>query len=108
MTRASPPPILTELQNPESTESQIAALRKLKNEIIGHEQRKEAWIKWGIVPVLSKILVARGGSGKRGIPTELNGEKQLGQAMGTQSLEDEACLQAIILVGSFAQGICGQ
>ncbi|KAK2755756.1 hypothetical protein FQN54_005906 [Arachnomyces sp. PD_36] len=104
MTRASPPPILTELQNPESRESQIAALRKLKNEIIGHDQRKEAWITWGIVPILSNILVARAGSGKRGVPAALNGESKLGQATRTQSIEDEACLQAIILVGSFAQG----
>lgn len=104
MTRASPPPILTELQNPKSTESQIAALRKLKNEIIGHDQRKEAWITWGIIPILSKILAAKRGSGKRGVPAEHNGEKDPGRATEAQLAEDEACLQAIILVGSFAQG----
>jgi hypothetical protein len=103
MTRAPPSPILTELQNPESTESQIAALRKLKNEIIGHDQRKESWITWGIVPILSEILSARRSSGKR-VPAELNGGKELGRRTRSLSAEDEACLQAIILVGSFAQG----
>lgn len=104
MTRASPPPLLAELQNPQSTEAQIIALRKLKNEVIGHDQRKESWITWGIVPILSRILVTRQASGKKGGSVELNGQKELGRVRGIQSAEDEACLQAIILVGSFAQG----
>ena len=105
MTRPSPPPILGELQSPESTASQIAALRGLKNEIIGHDQRKEAWISWGIVPILSKILASsRRASGKRVVPPELNGEKELRRSGGNRTEEDEACLQAIIVVGSLAQG----
>src|SRR5436190_13714222 len=108
MTRAVAPQILSELQDPESPAARIAALRVLKNEIIGHDQRKEAWIGWGIVPLLSRILAARRGAGKKSVPRELNGNgKHSGRSTG-RSDEDETCLQAIIIVGGLAQGKCGR
>lgn len=100
MTRASTPPILQQFQTAESLSSQIAALRALKNETIGHDQRKESWIRWGIIPILSKILASRQPSGKGAAEAELNGSR----TSGSRSEEEEACLQAIIVVGSLAQG----
>lgn len=102
MTRASTPPILLELQSADSLSSQASALRTLKNETIGHDQRKEAWIRWGIIPILAKVLASRQTSGKN---TELNGPTKSQQPSSRNPEEDETCLQAIIILGSIAQGI---
>lgn len=105
MTRVSTPPILLDLHNAESLSSQVAALRALKNETIGHDQRKEAWIRGGIIPILSRILASRRPSGKRILEQELNGTAEPRELSGTRSEEEDACLQVIIIVGSLAQGI---
>ncbi|KAF7587967.1 hypothetical protein BBP40_006475 [Aspergillus hancockii] len=101
MTRASTPPILLQLQSADSLSTQAAVLRTLKNETIGHEQRKEAWIQGGIIPILVKILASRQASGKN---TGLNGAAESQQLSSRRSEEDEICLQAIIIIGSLAQG----
>jgi hypothetical protein len=51
MTRAAAPPILEQLQSAESASAQITVLRALKNELIGHDQRKEALVAEGIIPL---------------------------------------------------------
>lgn len=104
MTRPSTPPILHQLQNAESLSSQIASLRALKNETIGHDQHKENWIRWGIIPILSRILASRLPSGKGAAEIELNGSGGPPPPSGVGSQEEEACIQAIIVVGSLAQG----
>lgn len=104
MTLTSTPPILLQFQNAESLSSQITILRALKNETIGHDQRKETLITWGIIPILSKILALRQPSGKVVAGAELNGSTKSRRLSGARSEEDEACLQAIIVVGSLAQG----
>lgn len=102
MTRASAPPLLLQLQNAETLSAQAAALRSLKNETIGHDQRKESWVRWGILPVLANILAARQSPGKGTASAELAGGSKLRYPT---SEEDEACLQAVIILGSLAQGI---
>lgn len=104
MTRTSTPPILLQFHNAESLSSQIATLRSLKNETIGHDQRKEDLITWGVIPILSKILALRQPSGKVVAGAELNGSDKGQRLSGARSEEEEACLQAIIIVGSLAQG----
>lgn len=101
MTRASAPPLLLQLQSAESISSKVATLRALKNETIGHDQRKEAWIGWGIVPILAEILASRPSCGG----SELNGGAKPQKSPTTRSEEDEACMQAITILGSLAQGI---
>lgn len=104
MTRSSTPPILVELQNPSSYATQIAALKALKNEVVGHDQKKEAWIGYGILPLLSRILFSRrGGNGKR-ISRDVNGDNKLSEKRQLRTEEDDACLQAVIIVGSLAYG----
>lgn len=106
MTHASTPSILLEINNAESLSSQIAALRTLKNETIGNSQRKEALIRGGIIPILSNILATRRPSlkGHSGLQ-ELNGKVDSDASLGKLSEVEDACLQAIIIVGSLAQGI---
>ncbi|KAJ5693246.1 hypothetical protein N7462_002669 [Penicillium macrosclerotiorum] len=102
MTRAAAPPILLQLQGSDSVPAQIASLRALKNEIIGHDQRKEAFVVTGVIPALGRVLNARR-PWKAGA-TESNG-MALGQSVSYLNSDDsEACLQAILIVGSLAQG----
>ncbi|KAJ5619632.1 hypothetical protein N7510_003616 [Penicillium lagena] len=97
MTRASAPPILLQLHSPESISAQVASLRNLKNELIGHDQRKEAYVNAGIIPALGQVLSARR---PRAMTTEFNGSTQ----EKSKPEELEACLQAILIIGSLAQG----
>jgi hypothetical protein len=95
MTRAAAPPILLQLHCAESVSSQIIALRTLKNELIGHDQRKEAYIAEGIIPALAQVLAS-------GWP----GTSEYIESQDRATLEEnhEACLQATLIVGSLAQG----
>ncbi|KAF9893566.1 hypothetical protein FE257_010878 [Aspergillus nanangensis] len=101
MTRASTPPILLQLQTAESLSTQATALRSLKNETIGHDQRKETWVRNGIIPILSKVLVSRQPTPQS---SGLNGATKDIEDPGSHGDADEACLQAIIILGSLAQG----
>lgn len=103
MTRPSTPPILTELRSPSTPASQVAALRALKNEIIGHEQKKELWIGLGIVTPIVRILNSSKGIGKRK-SREVNGTAKQKEKKAPRTDEEEARLQAIIILGSLAQG----
>jgi len=103
MTRAAAPPILLQLSSTESVSSQVAALRTLKNELIGHDQRKEAYVTEGLLNALTQVLTS---CRPRRLDTE---EQSNGSALNPHdyrsSHEYEACLQAILIVGSVAQGI---
>ena len=102
MARLSTSPVLAELQQPSSTYAQIEALRSLKNEIIGHAQKKEWWIAQGVVSCLERILSTHRSSSKRR-QRDLNGTVN-GVSEGSRSDEEEARLQAVIVVGSLADG----
>ncbi|KAI9792981.1 MAG: Armadillo repeat-containing protein 8 [Peltula sp. TS41687] len=100
MARPSTPPILTRLCTAASTNAQAAALRELKHEIIGTEQKKVAWIKLGLVPHLLQVLSAESTS-KRSNPAA-----HAYRDDGSVSKDDteDARLQATIIVGSLAHG----
>lgn len=102
MTRAAAPPILLQLHSSESVCTQVASLRALKNELIGHDQRKESYVAGGIIPTLAQVLALRGPG--KAADAGANGSA-LGQATTYQHSDDsKACLQAILVVGSLAQG----
>lgn len=107
MGRTSIPPALIELSNPSTLESQVNALRNLKNEIIGHDQRKELAVRHGVVKPLAGILCTearKGGKRRRGV---MNGESGTGRE-GWKALEwnteDELRFQATLVVGSLVNG----
>ena len=103
MTQSSLPLLLEELHHPANSAAQLAALKALKNELIGHELRKRAWIKYGIIPILSRILsYKRSHSGKRAT-RELHGNG-FQDGRGTLSHDDASCLQAAVIVGILAHG----
>ena len=82
--KSSPPP---------PPEDQLLLLRLLKNEIIGHGQRKEHVVRLGLLEPLAQILFST---------TDFPGNKTPSTSQPT--LEHEIRLQATILVGSLATG----
>ena len=104
MTRPSTPPILSELRSPSSPASQVVALRALKNEIIGHEQKKEMWIGLGVVTPIARILNTHRSGGKRK-HRDVTGSVDPFNRNASRTDEEEARLQAIIIVGSLAHGM---
>lgn len=112
MGRSSIPPALIELSNPSTPEAQVAALQSLKNEIVGHEQRKELAVTHGVVKPLAGLLrseARKGGKRRRG---QSNGH---GSSLFTENarssgdmaqwtIEDELRFQATLIVGSLANG----
>ncbi|KAK2735709.1 hypothetical protein FQN57_001158 [Myotisia sp. PD_48] len=98
MARLVCPQVFTHIQEPLSPTSRLEALRILKNEIIGHDQKKQAWIESGILTVLSRIL-------KSGRDAKKSSYKQPHQQRnGKPNQEDETCYQVIIIIGSLALG----
>jgi hypothetical protein len=59
MRHQAEPPLLAELQRAQTAFAQVAALKHIKNLLVGHELRKVEWIGYGILPILSKLLSAR-------------------------------------------------
>lgn len=113
MGRSAIPPALAELSNPTSPEAQVVALRNLKNEIVGHEQRKELAVTHGVIRPLAWLLregVRRGGKRRHsnGIGQGVhNGATPLPQARQGQNdwaTKDELRFQATLVVGSLANG----
>ena len=103
MTRPSTPPILSELRSSSSPAGLVAALRALKNDVIGHEQKKEMWIRLGVLAPIARILNSHKGSGKKR-HREINGGAPHPKRRSSSADEEEARLQAIVIVGSFAHG----
>lgn len=99
MARPQPHPILSQLKSARTTQEQTAALRALKNEIVGHVQRKETWIAHGVLDPIVRTIAANRRS------ADLNG-KDAGIQIGTRPLsdDDQTKLQALQLVASFAHG----
>ncbi|KAI9819823.1 MAG: hypothetical protein M1832_003898 [Thelocarpon impressellum] len=104
MTRPATPPILAQIRAPSSPAALLSALKALKNEIIGHDQKKEVWVNLGVLPVLVSALSPSRFEGKRR-SREING----GGAVRPQgpkaplNEEEEIRLQATNIIGSLAQ-----
>lgn len=101
MTRPATPTVLSKLRNASSPSTQVQALRELKNEIIGHDEKKEFWVRAGVVATLTRIWNSCKGDEKqksRGI----DGTSGLTDSRPPRSVEEEIRLQAIIIIGSLA------
>ncbi|KAI8943818.1 hypothetical protein NX059_001791 [Plenodomus lindquistii] len=110
MGRSSIPSALAELVNPSTPSAQVAALQNLKNEVVGHEQRKELAVTHGVVRPLAGLLrsEARKGGKRRRNGTNGVGEGRFGEEsrrmLGDWTVEDELRFQATLVVGSLANG----
>lgn len=95
---SSSQPILAQILQPSSPTEHITALRALKNDIIGHQQRKEAWIGLGILDSIvqaSASQESRQGSRSGQEPAE---------DVESLSEEENLRLQALSILGSLAYG----
>ncbi|KAF5004662.1 hypothetical protein FDECE_8849 [Fusarium decemcellulare] len=99
MARSQSPPILAQLRSARTLPEQTAALRALKNEVVGHIQKKELWIGLGVLdPIVRTLASARS-------PVKPNGKDSRFPLAQRPLSEDESVrLQALQLVASFANG----
>ena len=103
MTRRATSPILSELKSASSPAGQIKALRDLKNELIGHEQKKELWVGMGVLTPLARVLdLQKGGGKKKNRDFDAPDDQINHDSVETNGVE--AQLQAIIVLGSLAYG----
>lgn len=92
-------PILSQLRSARTVPEQTAALRALKNEIVGHAQKKELWIGLGVLEPIVRTLA----SGQSHL--KQNGkDARLPVVQRALSDEESVRLQALQLVASFANG----
>jgi hypothetical protein len=83
------------LANADSPQQQIESLKQLKNNLVGHDQRKEIVVRNGVLESLVAIISTPGSGEQNGAST--------GQAQAWTQ-QDEARLQATIILGSLATG----
>lgn len=87
---------LQELKTIPAPEHQLTLLRLLKNDIVGHGQRKEHVVRQGLLDALAQILLST---------TKSNGKKVAPSHTPDQlSLDQDIRLQATLIVGSLANG----
>ncbi|KAK6226301.1 armadillo repeat protein [Colletotrichum tabaci] len=99
MARLSNPPILSQLLSARGFAEQTSALRALKNDVVGHAQKKEMWAGLGALdPVVEILNAARS-------PVKVNGKDTRPSASSRWLSEEETLrLQALQLLASFANG----
>ena len=85
--------ISTSLDALKSPADQVSTLRAIKNDIVGHDQRKEAFVRAGLLDILASILARSYGKRRssNGVST-------------SDSQEAEVKLQAVLVIGSLANG----
>ncbi|KAI8273495.1 hypothetical protein K4K60_010840 [Colletotrichum sp. SAR11_57] len=99
MARSSSPPILSQILSARSYIEQTSALRALKNDIVGHAQKKEQWARRGVLEPIVKILNAARS------PAKVNGKDGAPHASPRSISEEETVrFQALQLLASFANG----
>lgn len=101
MARPQNHPILAQLKSARTTSDQTASLRALKNEIVGHIQRKEAWVALGVLEPIVRTISSRSSLTR---PNGKESSQASPLAPAYLSEEDGTKLQALQLVASFAHG----
>lgn len=91
-------PTLEQIHHPKTSAEHITALRALKNDIVGHQQKKETWVGLGI---LESIVEAS--TSKANKKSQKSCQEQIIDA-GILGEEETLRLQAISILGSLAYG----
>ncbi|KAK5997867.1 Armadillo repeat-containing 8-like protein [Cladobotryum mycophilum] len=99
MARHQSSPILAQLRNAKTFSEQSDALQALKNEIVGHVQKKEAWLALG---VLEPIVLCLSSNRPQAKSNARDVRPQ--QVARPLSEEDGVRLQALQIIASFANG----
>jgi hypothetical protein len=104
MARPQTSPILPQLRNATTCPEQSAALQALKNEIVGHHQKKETWASLGVLEPVVKTLTSVRPAAKANT-TNKDARPQPSERR-TLPDEDKVRLQALQIITSFAKGMC--
>lgn len=99
MARAPNVALLAALQSHDQ-EEQLAALRSLKNDIVGHVQKKEKWVEAGVLEPVVKILNASRSATSHPRTSPGHTRSSSGSLTGDEDLR----LQALQILASFANG----
>lgn len=93
-----------DIMDARSHEEHTVVLRSLKNEIVGHLQRKEKWVESGVLDPVVRIL-----ENSRS-PARTNGKDNRSHASLSVALTEEELvrLQALQILASLANGISSQ
>lgn len=96
---------LHELKSSPAPADQLRLLRLIKNDIVGHSQRKELVVKHGLLDPLSNLILSAARTNGKRASHHLNGSAQSSAAPDAQwTIEDEIRLQATLIIGSLANG----
>ncbi|KAI1460836.1 ARM repeat-containing protein [Annulohypoxylon moriforme] len=79
-----------------TTPERLAALRSLKNELVGHSQKKEDWVRYGVLRPIVRIIVPET------YETKDEDARPSFLTLNTFTDEDAAKLQALQLLATFA------
>lgn len=94
------PPILSQIRVARNYSEQVASLRALKDEVVGHAQRKEKWVEQGVLESLVKMLQTSRS------PSRFTGKEARNITAHPRVLADDELvrLHALQLIASFANG----
>lgn len=96
---------LQELRASPTPSDQLRLLRLIKNDIVGHGQRKELVVKHGLLDPLSNLIHSVAKTSGKKATHQVNGTAHSPAASPSPwSIEDEIRLQATLIVGSLANG----
>ncbi|GAB7357746.1 hypothetical protein MBLNU459_g0401t1 [Dothideomycetes sp. NU459] len=97
---------LHELQHaPSSPADQLRLLRLIKNDIVGHGQRKELVVQSGLLEPLAGLMLAVADTAGKKPTHRVNGAANPRPvAAAAWSLDDDIRLQAVLIVASLANG----
>ncbi|KAM7200515.1 Armadillo-type fold [Naviculisporaceae sp. PSN 640] len=100
MARIQSPPILSQIRVARNYSDQVASLRALKDEVVGHAQSKEKWVEQGVLEPLVKMLQTSGS------PSRFTGKEGRNITGHQRVLTDAELvrLHALQLIASFANG----
>lgn len=75
-------------------EERLDALQALKNDVVGHVEKKEKWLENGVLdPIVKSLNISSRSTTNRRRSSSL-------------STEEDVRLQALQLLSSFARGVC--
>lgn len=92
------------LQQSPTADAQVAALKHLKTELIGHTAKKREFIRYGALDVLAQTLLAAAKARGKRREQSSNGAPHPPAKPPTWVDDDEVQLQALLLLGSITQG----
>ncbi len=103
MARPSVPGPLEQLRRANSPAAQLGALKQLKNDVVGHERRKEAAVRDGLVVALSSCLKSSQGK-RQPVARPRDQDSPSSSFSDGLDINDQICLQCVFLATSLAHG----